>query len=34
MSHTALSILFQMKGMIQEAEDAKAIATRLEAANH
>lgn len=31
LSHTNLSILFQAKGMIQEAEDEKALATRLEA---
>ncbi len=30
LSHTNLSILYQLKGMIQEAEDEKALATRLE----
>ena len=33
LSHTNLSILYQLKGMIQEAEDEKAIATRLEFAS-
>jgi tetratricopeptide (TPR) repeat protein len=30
LSHTNLSILYQMKGMIPEAEDAKALAMQLE----
>lgn len=29
LGHTSLSIFYQRKGMIQEAEDEKAIATRL-----
>lgn len=31
LGHTSLSIFYQRKGMIQEAEDEKAIATRLQA---
>jgi Flp pilus assembly protein TadD len=30
LSHTNLSVLFQMKGMIREAEDEKALAMQLE----
>ena len=31
LSHTNLSILYQMKGLIQEAEDEAALASRLQA---
>jgi chemotaxis protein methyltransferase CheR len=30
LGHTSLSIFYQKKGMIQEAEDEKALATRLQ----
>jgi hypothetical protein len=30
LSHTNLSILYQLKGMIQEAEDEKALAMQMQ----